>query len=316
MPAVLCQRSTHAQSGVALLTVLLILTLMTSMVIYMIEDEYLAVRRVTNHRDFEQIYQMMVGNEQWAVKVLERDMKENKTDHLNEIWNNLLPETKVNEGKMKAVVVDMQSRFNLNNLKVKNDPWYLVFQRLLRVLEIDESLADAVVDWIDKDLDVSGTNGAEDPEYLLKTPSYRAANRLLGSVGELLWVEGFSEESISLLAPHVSALPLSDTKININTATVPVLRALSKEILSESAAESLIAGRGETGYESADDFLVMTELAGRAQEVAPLISIASQFFEVQGLATYGRLTGAIYSILVKDLSTQQVKVVQRRRGFS
>lgn len=310
------RRQTGPQSGLALLTVLLILTLMTSMVIYMIEDEYLAVRRVSNHRDFEQIYQMMAGNEQWAVKVLERDMKENKTDHLNEVWNNLLPETKVNEGNMKAVVVDMQGRLNLNNLKEKNDPWYLVFQRLLRVLELDESLADSVLDWIDQDEVVSGTNGAEDSEYLLKSPPYRAANRQLGSVGELLWVEGFDEETIAVLAPHVAALPKSDTRVNVNTATVPVLRALTPDILGESAAESLVAGRGETGYESADDFLVMTELAGRAQKVAPLIATASFFFEVQGLARYGRLTGAIYSVLEKDLTTQQVKVVQRRRGFS
>ncbi len=306
----------EGQGGVALLTVLLILTLMTSLVVYLIEDEYLAVRRISNHRDYEQIYQMMVGNEQWAAKVLERDMKTNKTDHLNEVWNNLLPETKVNDGSMRAVVVDMQGRFNLNNLKKKNDAWYTVFQGLLRVLELDESLADAVVDWIDEDQNVSGTRSAEDPEYLLKDPSYRSANRMLGSVGELIWVEGFDEQSITLLAPYVSALPASEMKININTAANPVLRALTKDILSESAAEVLVAGRGETGYENIDDFLVMTELAGRAQEVASLVSVSSLFFEVQGRARYGRLTGAIYSLLEKDLTTQQVKVVQRRRGYS
>ncbi len=306
----------QVQAGVALLTVLLILTLMTSLVVYLIEDEYLAVRRISNHRDYEQLYQMMVGNEQWAAKVLERDMKTNKTDHLNEVWNNLLPETKVNDGSMRAIVVDMQGRFNLNNLKKKNDAWYAVFQRLLRVLELDESLADAVVDWIDEDQSVSGTRSAEDPEYLLKDPSYRSANRMLGSVGELIWVEGFDEQSITLLAPYVSALPASEMKININTAANPVLRALTKDILSESAAEVLVAGRGETGYENIDDFLVMTELAGRSQEVAPLVSVSSLFFEVQGRARYGRLTGAIYSILEKDLTTQQVKVVQRRRGYS
>jgi general secretion pathway protein K len=306
----------EGQAGVALLTVLLILTLMTSLVVYLIEDEYLAVRRISNHRDYEQIYQMMVGNEQWAAKVLERDMKTNKTDHLNEVWNNLLPETKVNDGSMRAIVVDMQGRFNLNNLKKKNDAWYTVFQGLLRVLELDESLADAVVDWIDEDQNVSGTRSAEDPEYLLKDPSYRSANRMLGSVGELIWVEGFDEKSITLLAPHVSALPVGEMKININTATNPVLRALTKDTLSESAAEVLVAGRGETGYENIDDFLVMTELAGRSQEVAPLVSVSSLFFEVQGRARYGRLTGAIYSILEKDLTTQQVKVVQRRSGYS
>ena len=306
----------QAQSGIALLTVLFILVLMTTLMAYLIEDEYLALRRVINHRDYEQIYQMMVGNERWAAKVLERDMRQNDTDHLNELWHNLLPETQVDEGKMTAVVIDMQSHFNLNNLKTRGDAWYVVFQRLLRVLELDEGLADAVLDWVDADIDVSGNRGAEDSEYLLKTPSYRSSNRGFGSVGELLWVEGFDAATVRVLAPYVTALPVAQVKININTASVPLLRAMTKEILSEADAESLVTGRGEEGYKSNDDFLVMTELAGRSEEVAPLISVSSLYFEVQGRAQYGRLNGAIYSILEKIPSTQQVRVVYRWRGFS
>lgn len=310
------ERCKHAESGIALLTVLFILVLMTTLMAYLIEDEYLALRRVVNHRDYEQIYQMMVGNERWAAKVLERDMRQNDTDHLNELWHNLLPETQVDEGKMTAVVIDMQSHFNLNNLKIRGDAWYVVFQRLLRVLELDEGLADAVLDWVDADIDVSGNRGAEDSEYLLKTPSYRSSNRGFGSVGELLWVEGFDAATVRALAPYVTALPVGEVKININTASVPLLRAMTKEILSEADAESLVTGRGEEGYKSNDDFLVMTELAGRSEEVAPLISVSSLYFEVQGRAQYGRLNGAIYSILEKIPSTQQVRVVYRWRGFS
>ena len=306
----------RTQCGVALLTVLFILVLMTTLMVYVIEDEYLSIRRMANHRDYEQIYQMMVGNEQWAAKVLERDMKQNKIDHLNEPWNNLLPETQVEEGKMKAVVVDMQGRFNLNNLTSRTTLWYGVFQRLLRVLELDEGLADAVVDWIDPDLDVTGSRGAEDPEYLLKSPSYRSANRLFGSVGELVWVDGFDAEIIQALAPYLVALPESEVRINVNTALAPVLQALTEVTLSEGAAEGLILERGEEGYQSTDDFLAMSEMAGQAEKVGPLISVASLYFEVQGRAQYGRLDGTIYSLLQKQPATQQVKLIRRWRGFS
>ncbi|MDA9983226.1 type II secretion system minor pseudopilin GspK [Gammaproteobacteria bacterium] len=310
------KRYKKAESGIALLTVLFILVLMTTLMAYLIEDEYLALRRVVNHRDYEQIYQMMVGNEQWAAKVLERDMRQNGTDHLNELWHNLLPETQVDEGKMAAVVIDMQGKFNLNNLKTRGDAWYAVFQRLLRVLELDEGLADAVLDWIDTDSDVTGNRGAEDQEYLLKTPAYRSANRGFGSVGELLWVEGFDAAIVGVLAPYVTALPVDKVRINVNTASLQLLRAITKDILSEAEAESLVIGRGEEGYKNNDDFLVMTELAGRSEEVAPLIAVSSLYFEVQGRAQYGRLNGAIYSILEKIPSTQQVRVVYRWRGFS
>ena len=304
------------QCGIALLTVLFILVLMTTLMVYLIEDEYLAVRRISNHRDYEQMYQMMVGNEQWAAKVLERDMRQNNTDHLNEPWHKLLSETQIGEGKMKADVMDMQGKFNLNNLKLRGDAWYGVFQRLLRVLKIDEGLADGVLDCVDSDFDVSGNRGAEDPEYLLKTPSYRSANRGFGSVGELLWVEGFDAATVKALAPYVAALPVSDVKINVNTASLPLLRALTRSVLSESAGENLIAGRGDEGYKNNDAFLAMTEFAGQSEEIAPLVSVSSLYFEVQGRARYGRLEGAIYSILQKIPSTRQVRVVHRWRVFS
>ena len=307
---------TTRQCGVALLTVMFILVLLTTMVVYLIEDEYLAVRRVSNHRDLEQIYQMMAGNEQWAVKVLERDMKESTTDHLNEVWHRLLPETQVNEGKMAATVVDMQSKLNLNNVNSRQSPWYGVLQRLLRLLEIDEGLADAVVDWVDQDIDVSGHTGAEDPEYLSADPPYRSANRNFSSIGELIWVAGFNEEIIAALAPFVVALPEADVKLNVNTASLTLHRVIGPGILTESAATVLIEGRGEEGYEAVSDFLVATELAGQGDLISPLISVASEFFEVQGHAQYGRLNGAIYSVLEKNTETQQVKVLRRRRGFS
>lgn len=304
------------ERGVALLTVMFILVLLTTLVVYLIEDEHLAVRRVSNQRDYEQIYQMMVGNEQWAVKVLERDLKQDPVDHLNEVWHNLLPETQVNEGSMRAQVLDLSGRFNLNNLSTREDPWYGVFQRLLRVLEIDESLADAVIDWIDADIDASGNAGAEDPQYLLSDPPYRAANRRFSGVGELLWVAGFDRAIVEKLAPHVAALPSTAVKVNVNTATVPVLRALSVDVLSESAVESLVAGRGEDGYREINDFLVATELAGQGDQLTPLISVSGRFFEVRGEARYGRLSGAVYSTLEKRPATQQVKVVHRSWVFS
>ena len=271
---------------------------------------------MSNLRDHEQIYQMMAGNEQWAIKVLERDMKEDTKDHLNEIWNRLLPETQIDEGKMQAVVEDLQGRFNLNNLKSKEDPWYGLFQRLLRVLEMDETLADAVIDWVDADLDVSGNRGAEDPDYLSLDPPYRSANQAFSSVGELIWVSGFDDAAIKTLEPFVSALPTGNAKININTAHPAVLRALSPTTLNEAAADALVLGRGEQGYSDTGEFLAASELAGQGDRIAPMIDIASQFFEVRSRAEFGRLSGALYTLLQKIASTQQVKVVRRHRGLS
>ncbi len=303
------------QHGVALLTVLFILVLLTVLSVYLIEDEYMAIRRVSNLRDYEQMYHMMTGSEQWAVKVLQRDMQGNTNDHLLEAWHNLLPETQINEGRMQAEVVDLQGRFNLNNLRSREDPWYALFQRLLRVLEIDEALADAAIDWIDADFDVSGPRGAEDPDYLSLTPPYRSANQAFGSTGELIWVAGFDDAVINKLEPFIAALPTVDAKININTAPIALLRALSPTILGEPAAEALAQGRGEEGYQDAGEFLGAAELAGQGDQIGPLIDVSSQFFEVRSRAEFGRLRGRLFSLLQKVGSTQQVRVIHRRRGL-
>ncbi len=301
----------------ALLTVLFILVLITVLSVYLVEDEHIALRRISNLRDFEQGYQMAAGAEHWALKVLERDGRQNEVDHLNEPWSNLLPEVKVEEGTLLASVSDLHGLFNINNLAAGRDEvWYPVFVRLLSVLELDESLADALVDWIDNDQDVTGSNGAEDPDYLSLDPSYRAGNRMLVDIGELMWVKGFDDKALTKLSPFVTALPVRDAKINVNTSSPLLLSVITKEILTEAEVESLISGRGEQGYPNVDSFLTRTELAAEADNVQPLITVASDYFEVRSEAKFGRLTTVSLSVVHRRPGGEQVTVIQRRRGLS
>lgn len=311
--------------GVALLTVLFILVLIATLSVYLVEDEHLAIRRVTNQRDVEQAYQMLVGAEQWAVKVLERD--ENENDHLNEPWNRLLPEVGVERGSLLSFVRDQQGLFNLNNLiegkprpdasddddKEKEKVWYPAFVRLLTVLELDEGLADAVVDWIDADQDVTSASGAEDAEYLSEKPSLRAANRLFASPGELIWVHGFDAKTVATLRPFVTALP-ETVPINVNTAAVTVLRILSPDILSEDEAKSIADGRGEKGYTDKQDILQLTPFAGEAGEsVDKLFDTKSAYFEVVSEAKLGRFASSLLSLVQRGKG--QAVVLQRQRGI-
>ncbi len=311
------RRGTAHCRGAALLTVLFILVLLSTLVVYMVEDEHLAIRRVSNQRDAEQGYQLVIGAEQWAARVLARDAGDSEVDHLNEPWNRLLPEVNVEQGSLSAQVVDLQGRFNLNNLAAgKDDVWYPAFRRLLQLLEIDEGLADAVVDWIDENQDVNGNDGAEDAEYLALDPPYRAANRLLTDVGELNWIKGFDEKAVAALRPYVTVLPATGLPININTAPAALLRILGKELLAETDAQAIIDGRGESGYPSIAEFLAVPALAGNGDVAQALVSVASGYFEVQSRAEFGRFATVGYSVLQRNRETRQVVVLQRRRGVS
>lgn len=311
------QRERRRARGVALLSVLFILVLLSTLSVYIAEDEYLALRRITNQRDAEQGYQMVIGAEQWIAKLLERDAAESDTDHPFEAWNNPLPQVGVEQGTLAAQVQDQQGLFNLNNLQAGRDSvWYSAFQRLLRVLALDEGLADAVVDWVDADPDVGGGNGAEDPQYLLEEPPYRAANSAFVDVGELAWVRGVEPETLAALAPYVTALPARDVPINVNTCPLPLLRILTNELLDEASAQALADGRTETGYASVTDFLVQPALAGAGDTVQPLVSVSSSFFRVTSTAQFGRLRLKLETLLERGAGSGAVVVRQRRRNHA
>lgn len=293
-----------------------IMMLLTTLVVYLVEDEYLVIRRVSNQQEFEQSFHIAVYAEQWARKTLESDARETQTDHAGEPWRTQTPAlVEASTGLLETEINDLQGRFNLNNLASgRDDVWYPAFQRLLTVLDLNPALADAVVDWVDGDINVGGHHGAEDAQYQLNNPSYRAANRSMVEVSELAWVKGMTPEAIRALHPHVTALPASDVRINVNTATTKVLRILTPDILDSSRAASLAAGRGEDGYSSTDNFLARSELAGQWETAENMVSVHSEFFEVHSRVGYGRYGTVLYSVIERPKSTRQASVIQRRRG--
>lgn len=309
----------HRRStGVALLTVMLIMAMLTTLVVYLVEDEYLAIRRVSNQQEFEQRFQIAVYAEQWARDLLERDALANNRDYLGEAWSTEAPSLGDSDrAVLETGIEDLQSRFNLNNLAAGRDEvWYPAFQRLLAVLGLAPGLADAVVDWVDEDLEVSGSQGAEDAVYELQDPAYRAANHLMSGIGELAWIHGMTPAAVAALAPYVVALPASNVRINVNTAGSTLLRILVPDILDLGSAEALIAGRGEHGYRDVDEILASGELAGQWDRAAPLVSVRSQYFKVHSRVELGRYATVLYSVVERSPETHRASVIRRRRGMS
>ena len=104
------------QSGVALITVLLIVFLasMTAVSLSMIQQ--IAIRRsaVLQHQQQARLYTL--GVEQWAGLILLRDRRDNEIDHPGEAWANLPAMLPVENGQLSGKIRDLQGCFNLNNL--------------------------------------------------------------------------------------------------------------------------------------------------------------------------------------------------------
>lgn len=304
----------RSQSGVALITAMLVTAIVVVIAVSMATRQQLDIRRSANVLEGDQAYLFALGVESWALGILAQDGRENRSDNLGETWATVLPPLDVEGGKVAGRIEDMQGRFNLYNLVGADGkpsaPDIARFQRLLRALQLDPVLAQTIVDWIDPDSEKVSLDGAEDNDYLLRTPPYRAANAPLSSVSELRLVKGFTAESVARLAPFVCALPVR-TDININTAKAEVLMTLGDNI-SKADADGMVQDRGLKGYPDIQKFLDSPMVKSRDIKQEGF-AVASSYFLVDAAAQYGRGQARLFS-LVSRTTDGKAQVVMRGQG--
>jgi len=309
------------QSGVALLTALLVVALATVAAVSMATRQQLDMRRTGNLLHSEQAWAYALGAESWARVILARDARDSKVDNLGEDWAVQVPASFVEGGSVIGRVIDLQGRFNVNSLVVNGEADVAAvdrYKRLLRTLELNESLADALVDWLDTDINSRFPGGAEDETYQSLLPAYRTANRLMVDISELRLVKGYDRKVMGKLlgggssgAPFVTALP-EPTQINVNTASAEVLTTLAKG-LSISDGAAIIEARGENGFEKVTDLLQLPVLSGQQQPDPQSLAIQSQWFLLVSEADVGQGRVRLASLIQR--TTLATKVIRRQREF-
>jgi general secretion pathway protein K len=314
-------RGLHKQSGVALITAILIAALVSVVAVAMATRQTLDIRRTGNMLEVDQAYMYALGMEELAAQVLVKDKKDTgDVDSLLEDWAIPLPPTIVEGGSVAGSVEDMQGRFNLNNLVDGSNKVDLAqvkaFQTVLaevsaanEEIQISPFMANRVADWIDADLDTSA-DGAEDLEYLNADIPYRAANQFMASPSELGAMLDMSPEDLSLLIPLVSTLPIPTT-VNINTASETVLLSLHKD-MTKSIAGELIGLREENAFENKADFGKKLLDDYQITVDNKLFDVKSEYFLVSVSATIGRTQLNMFSLL--ERRNDKVATIRRSIG--
>lgn len=300
------------QKGIALITAMLVVSLAAVAAVAMSSQQQISFHRAENVLYHEQAYMYLLGAEDWAIQVLARDLKDNSTDSKDDDWATLLPPIAIDGGTIAGQIEDIQGRFNINNLATggNTSPDAQRFIRLLSSQGHPTTLVNAVIDWLDADQNVTFPEGAEDGEYLQNEQPYRAANRLMSSVTELLQVKGFTYDIYESIAPGLVALPVR-TDINVNTANAVTLQAIVPN-LSSADAEKLIQDRDNTPFDTVNDFLNYPSVSGN--KVAPAgLTVSSQFFVVTAHVQIGRARVNNKS-LVRRQSDTDIVVLQRSLG--
>lgn len=310
------------QRGVALITVLLVVAIVTVVCAGMIARQQLSIRGTANQMQARQAWHYALGGEALAQSILRRDLRtpggaagQPAVDHLLEPWALPQPAYDLDEGQgqVQVRIEDLSGRFNLNSLVQDQQPNAAAlaqFRRLLLRLQITEPYAERLVDWIDSDQQPTGEHGAEDNAYLLLDPPYRTAGRRMEDVSELRLLLGMRDEDFQRLAPYVSVLP-ADTPLNVNTASAMVLSSLADN-LSPSAAEALVKMRLSQPFRDSANFMAQPALGG-VQLQGTNIAVASQFFQVISEVRLADRRVALVSLLRREESGE-TRILQRNLG--
>lgn len=302
----------NQEKGVALITVMLILALTTVLAVSSSSRQQLDIHRTANIFNYEQAFQYILGAEAWSKQILKRDFEDNKIDSANDDWATVLPPLPIDGGQMTGQLEDVQARFNINNLVLNGKPQKIYvdrFKNLLRNLELDENIADVIIDWLDDNVEVS-FSGAEDNEYLSLEPPYRAANQVMSDVSELLLVNGIDFDTYEILRAFVCVLQ-SESEINVNTASAEVLSSLAKGISLEDA-RSLVEDRNKSVHEKLDDFLAHPVLRDKKIEKEGL-SVSSNYFQLNSTAQIERISVEYVTLLQRE-ADGNVMILKRNRG--
>jgi len=309
------------QRGIAALTAILVVAVATVLAVNLLWQTSVDLSRTENLLLQDQARQFNLGGEAFARYGLEEDGRDDGPDGIDttdETWARPLV-FDIEGGRLQGFLTDQQGRFDLNGLVTAsgepNDDAAGQFRRLLTLLPLErpldtgtaESLAESVIDWIDRDQSPQ-LNGAEDDEYTGRTPPYRPANYWFTSPAELQAVKGFTPEILAALAPHVTALPPRPQgiwKVNINTATPVVLASLVENQTVESV-EPLV----NRGFASVTEFIQESGFDINPER----LGTTSGWFLLTVTASIGTTESTMYSLLERTGANRDV-VRTRLRSF-
>lgn len=306
------------QSGVALITMLMIFAIVTVMTADTTERMGLDIRKTRFYIHNAQATEYALGAESFARQVLfddfESDSEGVANDHLAETWNKVVIPIEFDHGSVRIVIRDLQARYNINNLIAedgKTNPEALArFNVLLQNISLssnqDGNLGNNIADWLDSDTTPTGYY-SEDTSYLNNTPGYRSANQTISDTSELLAIAKIDFKTYSELAPFVTALP-TQTAVNINTAPLEVLATIDDKL----DAEKVITAREllPEGFASSQEFLE-AEVSAGAELGEGMFTVQSEYFEVWIEASFQEHKTYLRSVFHRDTTDGRLALLGR-----
>lgn len=272
------------QRGAALLTAMLIVTLVASLAGAMVWRQYRAVQIEAADRARAQSAWILQGALDWARLILREDARTNRSepvDHLGEIWAVPLAEARLStflaadrnnnsaedgpEAFLSGSLADAQAQYNLRNVLRPADP--ALEQRTLERLCESAGVAGGTAARLITQLRAAFAEQADAATAPLRPQTLE----------QLRWL-GFTAETVERLRPYLTLLP-TPTPVNLNTAPREVIAALF-DGMDLASAQRLVQQRQTSPLRNLED--AKAQLPSSIVLSAERASVASSYFLVSG----------------------------------
>lgn len=304
--------NSRSQQGVALVAILVVVAIGSVLAVSMIREQQAAIEATRGFLTRGQAMQYALGGEEIGRQILHQDLVDSGgVDHLLEPWANPELSFEYEEGEVLVSITDLQGLINVNGLSQENPAQNVARQWMFLMLDsfgIDTGFVDRILDWMDADTSARAA-GAEDFEYLVYDPPYRASNSLFSDVSEIRLL-GLPPELFAQIRPYLTAIPSADAPLNINTAPAEVLQSLSQGLTYEASLTLVERRQEQEGFESVEAFRQAPELAGLGVDGDGL-GVQSSFFEIRTIARYRDRFSYLTSIVHRNPTDGSMRVVQR-----
>lgn len=279
------------QQGIALITILMMVALATIIAATIAKRQsYTNESTAYLMRQNQAMYYAKSAETFFSELLVQDAESESKVDYLQENWAKPMPGFPVDGGMVSGQIIDESGKFNLNSLLnengLPNENAQKFFENLLKRVNLNPDLSQAVIDWQDKDDLTIGPMGAESDYYMGLSEPYLAANTIFHHKEELKQVRGFEGNQYDLIAPYITAIPSITTKININTAPAMVLAAMDERLDVNSIQNLLNMKQSNMEYFENTNALWKTSpfdtIAPENKKIfESLLDVKSTFFKAQ-----------------------------------
>ncbi|MCO4782004.1 MAG: general secretion pathway protein GspK [Candidatus Cloacimonetes bacterium] len=247
-------------------------------------------------------------------------LDKNKKDDLEEDWHTLSSMTQLaplplGNGFLSINISDEESKPNINSMNEKQLTAYFKSLSLKRVRKgdllgmdiiddgLERELAHAFLDWTDYD-DEEREEGAESPWYRKDEKKLLVHNQKLATVGEMLWIKGFTKEMLFGKKGNPRLIDLftiyGSGKINLNTVTHEVLEVFIRqenEYQAESLAELVLQDRP---FETDGEAKSAIARAGLSAELQKMVKVKSEYFKIIATGIVGDYKSEIEAIVKRS----------------